>query len=468
VNLSRRNFLGAGAACAAPFVFSGCGALRCAANERIRIGVVGLGRIASTFEIPNIIRLSDKARIVAVCDLDKRRVDAGVKRVVDGYAQKGILGAVVDAYSDYKALCARPDIDAVMVCVPDFWHALIAKAVISSGKHLWLQKPFTQTIGEGRYIADLAKKHGVVVQVGSQQRSEWRQFHDVCELVRNGRIGAVKRVEVGIGLDVAGGSSKEEKVPETFDYLTWLGPTKYAPYNWTRCHTQDLEHIWWRPGWIQLAPYGWGMITNWGAHHMDIVQWGLGHEFDGPTKVEGTCKWMDLSGGKLWNVHTNYDLHYTYGETDVHVCDKYQNGVKFIGEKGDWLFCCRGAAKVTPSDPDQPAKPGQLAPFAASRNALLEPIANPETPLMLSTDHFANWLDAVAARDPRLTVTSAEVGHRSTSACSLGQMCMELGRGKSSFALDWNPAKESTGNAAADAMMKPFSNGNAKYDLFTA
>ena len=456
MNISRKQFLGGiFAAGSAPAVFSGCRSFR--ANRTVNIGVIGFGRIASTFEVPCVLRRREKARIVAVCDLYSKRANFGADTINQAYSD----GSKVAVYHDYKELCARKDIDAVMICLPDFWHALVATTAICSGKAVWLQKPFTQTVIEGRLLANLAKKYNTVLQVGSQQRS-WNVFQTATEVARSGKIGKIKKVEVGIGLDVAGGSCKAEKVPANFDYETWLGPTDHnVPYNWTRCHNDDLKHIANRPGWIQLAPYGWGMITNWGAHHLDIARWGLGAK--GPESVEGTCEWMDLSGDKLWNVHTTYDLHYTFnnGFTDCHVCNKYQMGVKFIGENG-WVFCTRGAAKVTPSDPDPVVVPGQLGPIECSDKELIKGIR----PMYADAtqEHIDNWLDAVLAEDPSMTVTNAEGGHLSTGMSSLGQMCMELGRGKKDgFKLDWNVEKESTGKAEYDKLMKPFANG--KFDL---
>ncbi|MBQ0032627.1 MAG: Gfo/Idh/MocA family oxidoreductase [bacterium] len=457
MNMNRRNFLeGMLAAGSAPLLFGGCcGFCR---NSKVNVAVIGCGRISSEFEIPCILNRKDVARIVAVCDLDSRRCDFAAEKIEKAYAD----GTKIRRCRDYKEVCAQSDIDAVMICLPDFWHALVATTAICSGKHVWLQKPFTQTILEGRLLSNLAKRYGTVMQVGSQQRS-WTQFQGVCNAVRAGVLGKVKRVEVGLGVDRSGGIAAAEPVPSTFDYDTWLGPTDHSvPYNWTRCHTQDLRRVSDRPGWIQLAPYGWGMITNWGAHHLDITRWGLGAL--GPEAVCGTCQWMDLSGGKLWNVHTNYDLHYTFngGTTDVHVCDRYQNGVKFIGENGDWLFCTRGAVRVTPSDPEPKVTPGDLGPIAASKPSLLPKL----TPMKAAATqcHVDDWLAAIVANDPSLTATNAEGGHRSTSMCSLGQMCMELGRGKKDgFSISWNAKTESTGLAAVDAMMKPFANG--KYDL---
>jgi len=436
--------------------FSGC-AGKFLANSKLNVGIIGCGRIATTFEIPCVLKRPDIARIVAVCDLDDLR-SANAKRLIE---ERYGDGTRVSTTRDYKELCARKDLDAVMICLPDFWHALVATTAICSRKAVWLQKPFTQTIVEGRILANLAKKYGTVMQVGSQQRS-WGNFQCVCRDVLEGKIGRVRKIEVGLGIDVSGGSTKAELVPKTFDYDTWLGPTDHGvPYNWTRCHNQDVRHIADRPGWIQLAPYGWGMITNWGAHHLDVARWGLGALC--PDGVSGTCRWMDLSGERLWNVHTSYDLHYSFngGKTDCHVCDRYQNGVKFIGESGDWLFCTRGAVRITPSDPEPKVLPGMLPAVAASNPSLMPRMTAQK--VGAGQAHVDNWLEAALAEDPSMTVTNAEDGHRSTSLCSLGQMCMELGRDKSSFSLAWDGTQERTGNADADALMKPFANG--RYDL---
>ena len=298
------------------------------------------------------------------------------------------------------------------------------------------------------------------------------QFRKVVQLVRNGRLGKIARVEVGIGCDKSGGNRTPEAVPATFDYDAWCGPTDpTVPYNWTRCHDRDLAKIGNRPGWIQLAPYGWGMITNWGAHHLDITAWGLNKD---PSSVSGTCEWMDLSGTKLWNVHTTYDLHYNCGGTDVHVNNKFQMGVKFIGENGDWLWCTRGAVKVTPSDPEPVVAPGQLGAIAASKESLLadlradeivdDALAHGGEKFHTTDDHFLNWLEAIAREDPQYTVCDAVGAHKSTAFCSLGRMCMELGRGKKDGAtLAWDAKKEISGNAEADKMLAPFARG--RFDL---
>ena len=467
---SRRSFVrGMLAAGTAPMLFSGCrtGFWTC---RKINIGVIGYGRIAHTMDVPGAQQFTDRCVLTAVCDYDAVRAAYGKKVIEERYAKLGIV-QVVKTYGDYHEMLADPSIDAVLLCIPDHQHAIVATDCLLAGKHIYLQKPFAQTIQEGRAVANLAVQKGLVVQVGAWQRSR-PQFRKVVQLVRNGRLGRIARVEVGIGLDKSGGCRTPEKVPATFNYDAWLGPTDpTAPYNWTRCHSQDLKCIGDRPGWIQLAPYGWGMITNWGAHHLDITAWGLNRD---PSSVSGTCEWMDLTGTNLWNVHTRYDLHYDCGGTDVHVNDKFQMGVKFIGENGDWLWCTRGAMKVTPSDPDPKVAPGMLGPIEASKKSLLadlrpgevvdDALAHGEEKFLTIADHFENWLEAIAREDPRYTVSTAEEAHKSTAFCSLGRMCMELGRGKKDGAtLAWNAVKEISGNAEADRMLVPFARG--KYDL---
>ena len=470
LSVSRRSFMKSMlAAGSAPVLFNGC-ATGFFACRKINVGVIGYGRIAHTMDVPGVQQFTDRCAITAVCDLDSKRLAYGKTCIEERYAKLGICQKV-RSYGDYHEMLLDPSIDAVMLCIPDHQHALVATDCMLAGKHIFLQKPFAQTIQEGRIIANVAKLKNRVVQVGSWQRSR-PQFRKVVQLVRNGRIGRVARVEVGIGLDKSGGCRTAEPVPANLNYDMWLGPTpgpEVTPYNWTRVHTQDLSRIGDRPGWIQLAPYGWGMITNWGAHHLDITAWGLGCD---PRSVRGTCGWMDLSGTNLWNVHTTYDLHFDCDGTDVHVNDKFQMGVKFIGENGDWLWCTRGAMKVTPSDPDPVVQPGMLGPIAASKESLLAPLEkvtvdvlnHGEEKFLTANDHFENWLEAIAREDPAYTVTDAEGGHRSTAFCSLGRMCMELSRGKKDgAALAWDAAKEVSGNPEADAMLKPFARG--KYDL---
>jgi len=231
-------------------------------------------------------------------------------------------------------------------------------------------------------------------------------------------------------------------VPPNLDYNTWLGPTPLAYYTEDRVHSQDTAKIGNRPGWIQMEPYGWGMITNWGAHHMDIVQWGLCTEETGPLSVSGTCGWMTKG---LWNAHAEFDLLYKYPKNiDVSVCNTYPNGVRFIGDEG-WIFMSRGAVKVTASDPTTPGK-ALKALDASDPKLLTTPLGSRAVRLHVSDNHVKDWLLAIRSR--RSAVTNAEIGHRSTSVCTLGHLCMKTGK-----ALKWDWKTETTDNAEANKLL---------------
>ena len=228
MQISRRNFLGAASAAAFPFIFPGCTGLsvrKYAANEKVNVGVIGIGRISTTMDIPLAIKFTNLCRFTAVCDLDSKRLAHGVDFIQKQYRKlTKEEKAPVKTFADYHDLLDDPSIDAVEICLPDHWHALVASAALAKGKHIWLQKPFAQTITEGRIIANLARMQNRVVQVGSWQRSV-TQFHRVCELALNGRVGEIVRVEVGCGCDKPGGSSAVQPVPSNLNYEMWLGPT---------------------------------------------------------------------------------------------------------------------------------------------------------------------------------------------------------------------------------------------------
>ena len=444
--MTRRGFIQAGglagAMAAMPNLIPAKVLGQAAPGKLINVGIVGCGRISSTLEMPGLFKATDLARIVAVCDLDSKRLAFAKDRVETEYKKRlKIDRYTVTTFSHYQEMLADKEIDAVMVCTPDHWHALCAVECALAGKDIWVQKPFAQTIHEGRALAEVVRRKGAVLQVGSQQRSS-AQFRTACELVRNGRLGRITRVEVGFGKDKDGGRKEEMPVPPNLDYDTWLGPTPYAYYTEDRVHCQDTAKLGTRPGWIQMEPYGWGMITNWGAHHMDIVQWGLGTEDRGPLEVSGTCGWLTQG---LWNAHAEFDLLYKYpGNIDVSVCNKYPNGVRFIGEEG-WIFVSRGAEKVTASDPTMPGR--QLKKLDASDSRLLTvPLDSNAIRLHLSDDHVRDWLVAIKGRTS--AVTNAEAAHRSTSVCTLGHMCMKVGK-----ALKWDYKAETTDNAEANKLM---------------
>src|SRR5438128_2631405 len=242
-----------------------------APSNRINVGAIGTGRISRAHDLPGIWQ-HDVARIMAVCDLDSRRVD-DAKALVNGYyAEKaGKPYDGVTAYANYHDLLASKDVDAVVISTPDHWHCLIAIDAAEAGKDVYLQKPASLTIAEGRALSNAVQRTGRIFQIGSQQRSTV-QFRYAAELVRNGRIGQLKTVEVGLPGDPSGDDEPEMPVPKNLDYDMGLGSTPVVYYTEKRVHPQVGYD---RPGWPRCEQFGAGMITGWGAHRVEWAQWGM-------------------------------------------------------------------------------------------------------------------------------------------------------------------------------------------------
>jgi predicted dehydrogenase len=313
-------------------------------GNRINIGAIGTGRISRAHDLPGLWRY-DTARIVAVCDLDSRRV-ADARTLVNGYYTKatGKEYNGVTTYSDYRELLANKDIDAVVISTPDHWHAIIAIHAVQAGKDVYLQKPASLTIAEGRALSDAVHHSGRIFQIGSQQRSS-PQFRYAAELVRNGRIGQLKTVYVGLPGDPAGHDEPVMAVPANLNYDMWLGSTPVVPYTENRVHPQ---HDYGRPGWLRCEQFGAGMITGWGAHHIDSAHWGMDTEYTGPIEVWGSAEFPKKG---LWDVHGPFRTEAVYAN-GVHmiISGEFPNGIKFEGTDG-WIFVSRGNESVTDSDP---------------------------------------------------------------------------------------------------------------------
>ncbi|MCK5001145.1 MAG: Gfo/Idh/MocA family oxidoreductase, partial [Anaerohalosphaera sp.] len=268
-DLSRRGFIKASAAAfGIPYMVPASVFGANAPSNRINVGAIGTGRMGRG-DIMDIIGF-DEVRIIAACDVDKNRVRDAKKLIEGKYAAQKASGEYkgCDMYGDYRELIARDDIDAVMICTPDHWHALPAMAAAKAGKDIFMQKPFGLTIEEGRKLSDTIRRYGNIFIVGSQQRSDQR-FRHACELVRNKKIGELKSIKVGIGLDPGGSVEPKMEVPANLDYDMWLGPAPWRPYNPSRCH--------WNFRWIM--DYSGGQLTDWAGHHIDIANWGMGTEY---------------------------------------------------------------------------------------------------------------------------------------------------------------------------------------------
>lgn len=404
-----------------------------APSNRINVGAIGTGRISRGHDIPGVWQY-DNALIMAVCDVDANRAQDAKKLVNDYYSKKsGKDYDGVQVYGDYRELLANKDIDAVLVSTPDHWHAPMVIHAVQAGKHVYMQKPASLTISEGRMMADAVKRSGKIVQVGSQQRSS-SQFRYAAELVRNGRIGQLKTVYVGLPGDPSGDEEKEMPIPKNLNYDFWLGTTPEVYYTEKRVHPQVGYD---RPGWLRCEQFGAGMITGWGSHHIDCAHWAMNTELTGPVEIWGKA---DFPKSGLWDVHGIFRTEALY-ENGVRmvVSNELPNGIKFEGTDG-WVFVSRGDAAVTSSDPS--AKQQASKALDASDPKLLTTEIGPkEIHLPVSKEHHGNWLESIAANQQ--PIAPAEVGHRSCSACLLHHAAMKLNR-----KLYWDPQKEQFKNDA--------------------
>jgi predicted dehydrogenase len=383
-----------------------------AANDKLLMGAIGIGSPQSRGRAIAHDALNagkEFVRYVAVCDVDGRHRDSAVEDMKK-------RGQEVKAYKDFRELLDRKDINAVTIATPDHWHVLIAIDALRKGKDVYCEKPLTLTIAEGQALLKVVKETGRVFQVGSQQRSD-RRFRLACELVRNGRIGKIKKVETWIGDNPKGGPFKVEKPPKELDWEFWQGPTPKVDYVKERCH---YEFRWW-------YEYSGGKMTDWGVHHNDIAQWGLGTDGSGPIAVEAVSD-KASDDPHSYNCHPKFKVTYKYANGATLICSSKENGIRFEGEDGKWIFVNRG--KIEASDK---ALLDEKLPADAQR-------------LYVSTNHMGNFFDCIRSRKP--TICTAEIGHRSASVCHLGVIALRTGK-----KLKWDPVKERFEDDDANKML---------------
>jgi len=408
--MNRRRFLKnatgiAAGAVAFPYIVSSSAlgnAGNVAASNRIVMGCIGMGGMG-TGDMRGFLNKKE-VQVVAVCDVDKSHRDKAKKNVDDKYKNDDCK-----TYLDFRDVIARDDIDSLSLAMPDHWHSIPAVMGARAGKDIHAQKPLARTISEGRAICDAVKRYGVIWQTGSQQRSG-RDFHRACELVRNGRIGKVTRVEVG--LPTGGGSDNKpvQPVPEGVDWDFWLGPAPWVPY-------RGIMHWNWR--W--MMDYSGGQLTDWAGHHIDIAHWGLDLERTGPVEIEG--KGVYPKDG-IYDVPMEYKFTCKYANGVVMIVannKQIPQGTKWYGESGKWIYVKRGKLEANPA------------------SVLKEVIGPDEIKLYRSRDHKQNFLDCVKSR--KETIAPAEVAHRSISVGLLGEIAMLTQR-----KLRWDPDKEIFGN----------------------
>ncbi len=427
--VSRRTALKLGGVCVAPLILPRGLRASSNANDAIRVGCIGTGRMGRGDMFGLLERGLDpalNARVVAVCDPDLQRAEHAKRDAEKRYAEKlpeEEAAPEIAVYADFRELLARSDIDAVTVSTPDFWHGGHGVAAARAGKDIYIQKPLTLSIREGQVLVEAVRQNDVILQVGSQQRSA-RNFRHACELVRNGRLGALQRVEVWLPPDRGTAQVTDTPLPEHFDYDLWMGPSAERPYAELGVHPQQGYG---RPGWLQREGYTRGMICGWGSHMNDTAQWGHGGDHDsGLTEIEAQAFFPERG---LFDVHTFFFARGKWAD-GVQLIQRTdpQAGVTFTGSDG-WLFVKRGGISAGPS------------------SILQKVVGEEEEKLYVSDDHYRNFLECVRSRQE--PICPVEVGHRSNSLCVITHMAMLLER-----KLKWDPVSETfPGDEEANALL---------------
>lgn len=414
----RRSTLGVGASLALPNVFLNKTFAATGENPSalVRIGIIGTGGQG----LSNMRAIMK--HVVAVCDVDKTHAATAAAAV------EKANGTRPKVFADYRKLLEDTSIDAVLVATPDHWHALPSIEACLAGKDVYCEKPLTLFIEEGKTLVKAARKTKRIVQCGSQQRSEAR-FLKAAEYVRNGRLGKIKRVLVGlVGVNwTKDPLTQDSTPPPELDYDMWLGPAPHRPYNKQRVHYY-FRFFW---------DYSGGQMTNWGAHHLDIAQWALGMDDSGPSEIVGKG---DFDPEKRFEVPSAFSITYKYANGVVIECqsptpkvaplipDRKEQAMEildgkteftgciFEGEKG-LLYVNRGVIRVWPEEI-----------FEA-------PLSDSDVRLHKSTQHHQDWLASIKSRKP--PICDAAIGHRSATVCHLGNIAIRSGR-----KIQWDPVKE--------------------------
>ena len=433
---SRRRFLKlTGSVLAAPMIApaSILGASRTAPSNQITIGVIGLGSMG-TGNLKNFLQMDD-AQVVAVCDvhdLHYRDMPAGersplgrepAKQLVETHYAEGIKNHSFkgcDSYTDFRELCARDDIDAVVVATPDHWHALCALEALRSGKDVYCEKPVTHLFSEGQTIYREVAQRGAIFQTGSQQRSQTR-FRMAAETVLNGHLGKIQSVEIGLPTGFSRPRnewSEVTKPPTGLDYELWCGPSEKIPYIFARHHRNWRWHY----------AYGGGQIMDWIGHHNDIVHWSLELDQSGPSQVEAV-NWT-FPETEIYNTPVHYDVRCQYADGfTTSISDRHASGIKWFGEDG-WLYVDRG--KID----------------ASHKNWIRESFERGPKQLYRSNNHHRNFLEGIRSR--KTCIAPAETGHRSITPGHLGIVSQAVGR-----PLNWDPRTESIlRDPEADTLLK--------------
>ncbi len=416
--LSRRRFLAQTAiVTAAPFILPSWSAQTRPGN-RITLGFIGLG--VQGRGLMNGFLQRAGAQVVAVCDVDTNRREEGRQRVdthygkqTDGGSFKGCL-----VFEDFRELLARPDIDAVVIATPDHWHALMTIAAAAAGKDIYCEKPLSKSVHESRAMVQAVRKHKCVLQVGSMQRS-MREFRVACELVRNGLLGKIDRVEVTVGGPAVPCDLPEESPEPGLNWELWQGSAPQRPYNSVLSPRGIHNHF---PNWRHYREYGGGGVCDFGAHHFDIAQWGLGMDDSGPVEIIPPAGWQTALNGVRMRYDNGIELIHAPGKNDI----------TFFGREGVVLVD-RGRIAVTIRG--RTIEKGDLPLREQLDRVEKEFLQHAKVKLYNSTDHQGDWLTALRSR--KQPICDVETGARTATVCHLVNLAYYHGQ-----PMKWNPARE--------------------------
>jgi predicted dehydrogenase len=360
-----------------------------APSERVTLGSIGCGK-QGTYLLQSFLN-SPGTQVVAVCDVDKLKLERAGRMTEEHYASRnGGSYKGCAATGDFREVLARNDIDAVVIATPDHWHAIAVIESAKAGKDIYCEKPLSQTIAEAREMVNTVRRYDRVFQTGSMQRSDWH-FRFGCELVRNGHIGELQHITVGVGGPPEDQPLPAESVPDYLDWDRWVGPALWRPYN-SDLSPHISKDVF--PNWRYHSAFGGGAMTDWGAHHFDIAQWGMGMDKSGPVEIIPP-------DGKDYKV-----LTYKYA-SGVTMTRDTANGILFTGTKGR-VETNRGYLQTWPDE---------------LKNVQIKA---DEIHLYESNNHYVDWLDAVRKRTR--PVCDIETGCRSVTVCHLGNIAYKLKR----------------------------------------
>lgn len=423
-SVSRRRFLKVSSvAAAAPFILpSHIWSAETQPNDRIVLGHIGMGT-QNRGLMGGFLGRSD-CQVVAVCDVEPERRAAAQKTVNDRYARQRESGLYkgCEVYTDFRELLGRSDIDAVVIATPDHWHALMSIAAADAGKDIYCEKPLCQSIHEARAMVEAVRRKERVFQTGSMQRSS-REFRIACELVRNGVLGKVHTVDVNVGGPAQWCDLPEQALPAGTDWNLWLGPAPQRGYHEVLCPKGVHTHF---PAWRNYREYGGGGVTDWGAHHFDIAQWGLGMDDSGPVEVIPASQPNAAQGVKLRYADGTMVNHGGGG------------GVTFHGPEGR-IVVNRGRFEFWLGDEKKAEDTGGLAAIAA------EYLNDRSIRLYDSNDHLGDWVRCIRSR--KRPICDVEIGARTVTVCHL----VNLSYYHQNAHMKWDPASEQFVGGTGDA-----------------